>query len=171
MLGIAGYLKLTSVQQKNVKIGGTGSDSLNLNMPEEIPYRYEAGSLNSVGIYSINTALDFLKKSDFVSVKHELTAYCINKLKQMENIEIYLPEGYISKGIISFNVQGYTADEVGNILGEEFDICVRTGFHCAPFIHDFIDSKKYSGTVRVSFNVFNTKEEIEVLISVLKELS
>ena len=57
------------------------------------------------------------------------------------------------------------------ILGEEFDICVRTGFHCAPFIHDFIDSKKYSGTVRVSFNVFNTKEEIEVLISVLKELS
>ena len=89
----------------------------------------------------------------------------------MDNIEIYLPEDYISKGIISFNVHGYSADEVGIILSEEFEICVRTGFHCAPHIHDFIDSKKYSGTVRISFNGFNTQVEIDKLISVLKELS
>lgn len=171
MLGIAGYLKLTSVQQKNVKIGGTGSDSLNLNMPEDLPYRYEAGSLNSVGIYSINSALDFLKKSNFSAIKHELTEYCINKLNELDNVKVYLPYGYISNGIISFNVTGYTSDEVGTILAEEFNICVRTGYHCAPYIHDFIDSKKFSGTVRVSFSGFNTKEEIDELISVLKELS
>ena len=170
MLGVAGYLKLTTVEQKTVKIGGTGSDSLNLNMPDNIPYRYEAGSLNSVGIYSINCALDFLQKSNFASIKYELTDYCINKLKELKNIEIYLPENYIPNGIVSFNVIGYTSDEVGTILSEEFGICVRTGFHCAPYIHDFIGSKKYSGTVRVSFNGFNSKKEIDQLIDALNEL-
>ena len=170
IFGIAGYFKLSEVLQNPIKIGGTGSDSLNLNMPEQMPYKYEAGSLNSVGIYSINCALDFLKNSNFASIKHELTRYCINKLTSLDNVEIYLPCDYISRGIISFNVNGYTSDEVGSILGEEFDICVRTGFHCAPYIHDFIDSKKYNGTVRVSFNGFNTKEEIDQMISVLREL-
>ena len=92
------------------------------------------------------------------------------KVKELKNIEIYLPENYIPNGIVSFNVIGYTSDEVGTILSEEFGICVRTGFHCAPYIHDFINSRKYSGTVRISFNGFNTKNEIDEFISVLKEL-
>lgn len=170
MLGIAGYFKITDVCQKAIKIGGTGSDSLNLNMPDQMPYKYEAGSLNSLGIYSINCSLDFLKKSNFASIKHYLTKYCIKKLIELDNVEIYLPKNYVSNGIISFNVIGYTSDEIGTILGEEFGICVRTGFHCAPYIHDFIDSKKYSGTVRVSFSGFNTISEIDEFISVLKEL-
>lgn len=170
MLGVAGYFKLTDVSQTTVKIGGTGSDSLNLNMPDKMPYRYEAGSLNSVGIYSINCAIDFLKNSEFSLIKHELTEYCIKKLSLLDNIVLYLPNDYVSRGIISFNVKGYTADEIGSILGEEFDICVRTGYHCAPYMHDFIDSKKYSGTVRVSFNGFNTKKEIDQFMDVIKEL-
>ena len=72
MFGIAGYLKLSNNHQKEFKIGGTGSDSLNPNMPELMPYRYEAGSLNSIGIYSINIALDFLKCVNFSAVKCDL---------------------------------------------------------------------------------------------------
>lgn len=170
MFGIAGYFKLSTVFQKTIKIGGTGSDSLNINMPDQLPYKYEAGSLNSIGIYSINCAIDFLKNSNFASQKLELTKYCINKLKHLDNIEVYLPDDYVSKGIISFNVLGYSSDEVGTILADEFNICVRTGFHCAPYIHDFIDSKKYNGTVRISFSAFNTNYEIDKLISVLREL-
>lgn len=170
MLGIAGYFKLSDIPQKTIKIGGTGSDSLNINMPEQLPYKYEAGSLNSIGIYSINCALDFLKKSNFAVIKHELTEYCINKLKVLDNIEIYLPNNYISNGIVSFNVRGYTSDEVGTILRKEFGICVRTGFHCSPYIHDFINSKKYSGTVRVSFSGFNSKVEIDRMIDALGKL-
>ena len=71
-------------------------------------------------------------------------------------------------GIISINIEGYTPDDVGTMLNEEFDIAVRTGYHCAPFIHDFIDSRKYNGTVRISLGYFNTKEDIDKLVKALK---
>ena len=72
--------------------------------------------------------------------------------------------------MLSINVIGYKSDEVGSILDEEFDIAVRTGYHCAPLIHDFIGSKEYNGTVRISLNYFNTKEDIDTLIEAIKSL-
>ncbi len=168
--GVAGYLILNNTGLKPYKIGGTGSDSLNLNMPKDLPNRYEAGSLNSLAIYSINASIDFIKNANFSSIKHDLCEYLINSLKCLSNIVLYVPENYITRGIVSFNVLGYTSDEVGQILSEDYDICVRTGYHCCPFIHDFIDSKKYSGTIRVSLSGFNNKEEIDCLINAIKEL-
>ena len=94
----------------------------------------------------------------------------IKKLEEIDKIVIYLPKNYISYGIVSFNVEGYSSDEVGMILANDYDICVRTGYHCAPFIHDFIDSKEYVGTVRISLSGFNTFEEINKLLDALKEM-
>ena len=168
--GVAGFLKLGNDELKPYKIGGTGSDSLNFNMPTELPYRYEAGSMNSLAIYSIFSSIDFLKKSNFAEIKHDLSDYLIKSLNKLENVIVYCPDDYVTRGIVSFNIVGYTADEVGTILGEDYDICVRTGYHCCPFIHEFIDSLKYSGTVRVSMSGFNTKKEIDELIEAIKEL-
>ena len=52
---------------------------------------------------------------------------------------------------ILFNITGYTAREIGTILSQDFDIAVRTGYHCAPYIHDFLRTREYEGTVRVHF--------------------
>lgn len=73
-------------------------------------------------------------------------------------------------GILSINVEGYKSEDVASILNEEYDICVRAGFHCSPFIHDFIGSKKFNGTVRISFNYFNKLEEIDLLLEAIKSL-
>lgn len=170
MPGIAGYINVGDVKLKIYKVGGTGSDSLNLEMPQTLPFRYEAGSYNSIGIYSINCALDFLKSNNFAVIKEELSEYCINQLSNIEGVIIYYPKNKVSHGIVSFNISGYTSDEIGTILSEDYDICVRTGYHCAPYIHDFINSKDYAGTVRISFSGFNTKEEIDCLINAVKEL-
>lgn len=170
MFGIAGYLKLNNDFLKPYKIGGTGSDSLNPEMPEEKPNKYEAGSQNAVGIYSINKSLDYLMTKDYASDKIELTEYLLSKLNSVNKIKIFLPTDYISCGIVSFAVEGYDSNDVGTILSEEFDICVRTGYHCAPLIHDFINSRKYNGTVRISLGIFNTKEEVDKLINCLKQL-
>ena len=170
MFGIAGYI-CTSSHKLNVhKVGGTGSDSLNLNMPDYGVSRYEAGSLNSVGIYSIHESLGFLKENDFESKKMELTSFLIDELNEIEGVTLYLPENKKTKGIVSFNIEGYSSADVGEFLANDYDICVRTGYHCAPFIHDFIGSKLYAGTVRVSLSGFNTKEEIDELISAIQEL-
>ena len=170
MFGIAGYIRCSTASLYKHKVGGTGSDSLNPNMPDNFPSGFEAGSLNSVGIYSINAAIDFLKTAKFDIIEENLTKYFLDKVSCLKNIVVYCPKNYCPKGIISFNVEGYTADEVGDILATDYDICVRTGFHCAPHIHDFINSKKYLGTVRVSFNGFNNYKEIDLLIDALKEL-
>ena len=170
MFGIAGFVNISNYNLKKIKVGGTGSDSLNLEMPETMPEKYEAGSLNSVGIYCLNKSIDFLKTLDFEKKEKDLTIYALEKLRKLEKITIYCPEEIIPNGIISFNVDGYTSDEVGIILSEDYDICVRTGYHCAPFVHDFIDSKKYSGTIRISIGIFNTIEEIDSLINALEVL-
>ena len=100
-----------------------------------------------------------------------LFSYFCDKIKNNKKIITYLPKDTQNcTGIISINIIGYTADEVGVILDEEFDICVRTGYHCSPLIHDFIGSKDYYGTVRISFNYFNTTEDIDKLVEALNTL-
>lgn len=170
MFGIAGYFKLGNDFLHPYKIGGTGSDSLNLEMPENLPNRYEAGSLNSVGIYSINQAIDFIKKSNFAKIKHDLTEYLINKLKEISEMVLFLPDGYVSNGIVSFALKGYKSDDIGIVLAQDYDICVRTGYHCAPLVHDFIESKAYAGTVRVSLSGFNTINDVDCLVNSIREM-
>lgn len=170
IFGIAGYINISNYNLKVYKVGGTGSDSLNLDMPNELPYRYEAGSMNSVATYALNKSLTFLAEKDYAKEKIDLTKYLIERLKTIHNIEVYLPKGYVSKGIVSINVEGFTSDEIGMILAEDYDICVRTGHHCAPFISEFLDAVKFNGTVRISLGIFNTREQIDKLIAALKEI-
>lgn len=170
MFGIAGYINISNINLKKYKVGGTGSDSLNLNMPEELPFSSEAGSLNSIGIYSINCALDFLKKQNFALVKMNLVTYFLQEIRKIDGITIYLPENYISRGIVSFNINGYSSDEVAMIFAEDYNICVRAGYHCSPYIHDFIEAKKFNGTVRISFSGYNSTEEIEELLHAIKDI-
>ena len=166
--GCAGYFNLANIVLKTVKVGGTGSDSLNLDMPNESPSRYEAGTSNSIAIYTLNKSLDIIKNIDIAAKKMLLTQYFLERIKDVDDIKIYLPNDYISCGIVSFNLKNYKASDIGEILADDYDICVRTGYHCAPLINDFLNLEEYSGTVRVSFGMFNTKTEIDVLIEALK---
>lgn len=169
--GVAGFIKLSNVKLKNIEFGGTGSDSLNLNMPEDVPTKYEAGSKNTVAILGLNESLKWLRNTEVEKKEKELTSYLYEELKKIPSIVIYVPLD-VKKcvGILSINVEGYSAEEVGSILDDEFDIAVRTGYHCAPLIHEFIDSLKFNGTVRISLNYFNSKEDIDNLIKALKTL-
>lgn len=169
--GVAGFIKLSNVNVAITQFGGTGSDSLNPNMPEEMPNKYESGSKNIVAILGLNESLKWLQNTDVKEKEEELTQYLCDKLREIPKVRLYTPKDEKKcVGVISINVEGYPADEVGSILDEEYDIAVRTGYHCAPFIHDFIDSKQYNGTVRISLNYFNTKKEIDKLVEGLKTL-
>jgi len=170
MFGIAGYVMLTSISLKKVRVGGTGSDSLNLLMPSEKPYAYEAGSFNAIGIYSISCGLDFLSNNNIINKIKQLTKYFLEKIVDFPSIHTYLPNDYLPIGIVSFYIDGFSSNEIGSILEETSDICVRTGYHCAGYVHEFIESYKSQGTVRVSFGWFNTEKEIDQLLEVLSEI-
>lgn len=169
--GIAGYIKLKNDQLKHRIFGGTGSDTMNPNMPNTFPEGYEAGSPDIVAISSLNASIDWLEQNEIYSHEKELTDYLINKLLELNKVHVYIPKDYKNIfGVISFSVDDYTAEDIGKILDEEFDICVRAGFHCAPLIHEFINSVEYGGTVRVGLNYFNNKKDIDTLINAVKSL-
>lgn len=169
--GIAGFFDLTHCPLNVVKSGGTGSDSLNHDMPLSGHGRYESGSLNSVAVAGLGASVSWLKENPPYTHEKELTEYLISRLAECPNVHSYLPKKTdCIFGIVSFGIDSYLPSDVGTILGEDYSICVRTGYHCSPFVHGFIGSLSHQGTVRASVGAFNTKEDIDALISALQEL-
>lgn len=169
--GIAGCIKLKSDKLKQSLFGGTGSDTMNPNMPDTIPDGYEAGSPNIVAICGLDASIDWLNNVDIYNHEKELTDYLIEKLKTLKKVKLFLPDKYESIfGMVSIGIKNYSSDDAGSILDDEYSIYVRTGYHCAPLIHDFIGSMEYNGTVRISLNYFNTKNDIDLLINALESL-
>lgn len=168
--GIAGFIINSTYNLNITKSGGNGSDSLNHYMPSKGFGKYESGSPNSVAIYGLNKSIDWLKTNNPYKHEKELTYYLIEKLSKIDKVKLYIPESKDILGIVSFNVKGYLSDDVASILNEEFEIEVRSGFHCAPFVHEFIGSLDTKGTVRVSVGAFNSKNDIDVLINAILTL-
>ena len=169
--GIGGFLIKRGITLKKVFTGGTGSASLILDMPEETPGRYEASSANVVAIAGLNASLKSLNIDEHKEIVRELTEYLLEALENIPSVNLMGAfDASKTLGIVSFVVEGYESDEVGTILDDEYNIAVRTGYHCAPYIHDYLGDKPYHGTIRVGLGQFNTKEDIDALESAIKSL-
>ncbi|MDP4146983.1 MAG: aminotransferase class V-fold PLP-dependent enzyme [Bacillota bacterium] len=172
--GIGGFIDKSKIKLAEIIKGGTGSDSLNLNMPDTYPAKYEAGSPNILAIAGLYSALDWINELDVKNIRKkeiELTKILINKLKENDQVKLYLPENLSNHvGIVSCNLNQYNPNELGQILDEDFNIAVRTGFHCAPLIHDFLGTTNKGGTLRISLGYFNETEDINYLVNRLEEL-
>ena len=144
---------------------------MTLDMPEEAPERYEASSTNVVAIAGLNASLKGLDIDKHRETVRELTEYLLKALSNVPSVNLMGAfDTDKTLGIISFVVEGYQSDEVGTILDDEYDIAVRTGYHCAPYIHDYLGDKPYHGTIRIGIGQFNTKEDIDALIKALESL-
>ena len=169
--GIAGFINLTYQKLKVIKSGGTGSDSLNPEMPAKGYERYEAGSMNSVALAGLHESLKWLNKTKVLEHEKQLTEYLISSLRKLDNVRLFLPPDTSHiLGIVSIGVNGYSSSDAGMILSEDFGICVRTGYHCAPLIHEFIGSKETGGTVRISIGAFTKEEDIDRMINALGQI-
>lgn len=169
-MGAAGYINKSGYVLKQTKYGGTGSNGLSLFMPETIPPKYEPGSLNVPSIGILTTSIKWLKTIN-KSSKERLVSKLIIGLKNIQGVTVYLPDNVESEGIVSFNLEGYSASDVAEILWNDFKIAVRGGYHCAPLIHKFIGSENRGGTVRVSVGFLNSESDIDDLLEAVTELS
>lgn len=172
--GIAGYIKNRQLKLTPFLAGGTGSNSLVLDMPEGIS-GLEPSSPNIVAIAGLYAAIQFIKKETITAIyEHEkrLTEELVKGLSTVKKLKLFVPkkrENHI--GIVSFVMTEYRADEVGMILDEEYQIAVRTGYHCAPLIHDYLKDGEYSGTVRAGLSYFSRQEDVEQLVRAVKEIA
>ncbi len=171
-LGIGGFINVANISLNVVIAGGTGSESLNLDMPQRSSIRYEPSSLNIVSIAGLYEALKCLDVDRNNLHEKELTDYLINELMALKDVVCYLPDNKNEHiGIVSFVVKGFKSDDISMILDEDYDIAVRAGYHCAPYIHKYLNDKDYLGTVRVGVSQFNSKEDIVQLVKSIKEIT
>lgn len=171
--GVGGFIANSEGSLTPFLTGGNGSDSLNVDMGNRFPTSYEIGSPNIIAIASLNASLKWINEigwENITSKKKELTDYLISKLNST-CAKLYLPANLdCHTSIVSFNIEGYESSEIGTILSEDFDIAVRTGYHCAPFIHSLLNTMDFLGTVRVSLSYFNTMADIDMLIEAIDSI-
>ena len=170
-LGVGGFINVSGIPLDVYISGGTGSDSLNLDMPDGKESRYEAASCNIVAIAGLNAALKNIDMELCMKHEKELSDYLIDKLSSMKEIKMYLPGNQLQHvGIISFAVEGFNSEDIGTILDEDFDIAVRTGYHCAPYIHKYLKDIGTLGTVRVGLGQFSTMDDIDRFVAALTDI-
>ncbi len=134
----------------------------------EVPTRFEAGTQNIAGIIGMGAAVDYLNNiglNNIVKYEHELREYLIKRLKELENIIIY-NENNISS-IVAFNIKNIFSQDVAVYL-DKHNICIRSGNHCAKTLNKVFNE---NNTCRISLSFYNTKEEIDKLIEVLKNIN
>ncbi|MDN3513979.1 MAG: aminotransferase class V-fold PLP-dependent enzyme [Candidatus Brocadia sp.] len=154
--------------------GGTGFEPASLSQPEELPFKLESGTPNTVGIAGLRAGIEYVLSKGISAIRtHEqnLTNRLIHAFKRDQRFVLYGTTDISKKvGILSINVKGFKPAEVGGILDQSFDIAVRPGLHCAPFAHQMLGTFP-DGTVRISPGCFNTEKEIDQLITALDKIA
>ena len=131
----------------------------------EVPTKYEAGTQNVEGAVGLSAAIDYLNNigmDKVQTIEKELTNYALEELQKLAFVTIY---GFSNKqaGVISFNVNGVHPHDVASVLDSE-NVCIRSGNHCAQPLLRYMGLES---TCRVSFYIYNTKEDVDRLIDAL----
>lgn len=135
----------------------------------DLPYKLEAGTPNICGGIAYGVAIDYMHSlgmADIAAYEHKLLKYAHEQIQGLGGITIYGTHDLDRKaGVISFNVEGAHPYDVGTLL-DQMGIAVRTGHHCAQPVMDFYH---IPGTIRASFAVYNTLEEVDRLVTGLQK--
>lgn len=153
--------------------GGTGSISDRDFQPDFLPDKFESGTTNTIGIAGLGAGVDFILEKGIKNVynkKKSLTDYFLRKLEKFEGVTVYGPKNSnIQTSTISVGIKDADLGQISFMLDDEFNIMTRSGLHCAPYAHQTIGTFP-EGTLRFSFDIFNSEEEIDYVIDSLNKL-
>jgi cysteine desulfurase / selenocysteine lyase len=173
--GIGGSYVMENVPVRSTRYGGTGVRSASKTHLEEFPYRLECGTLNISGIAGLNAGVNWVLNQGIDNL-HQKEMFLWNKLrnglKNIDNVITYCANDPVNQNpVLSFNIKGFEAGDVGTMLDVDYNIACRTGLQCAPKVHERIGTFDIHGTVRLSIGPFNTEEHIDKAIDAVKEIA
>lgn len=144
--------------------GGSGSNSSDENMPDLLPERLEAGTLNTPAIVSIKAGLEYIENvtQEFIEYRLRiLTSKLAERLRCINDIEIFGDEN----GIVSFRIKNHPCSRIEKALNDE-KICARSGLQCSPLAHKTLNTLS-TGLIRLSLSIFNNENEIDQVYKVI----
>ena len=142
---------------------------------DEYPYRLEAGTMNMLGISGLYRGVKWIEEKGIQNIHDQemkLWKRLVDGVRNVEGVTVYCATSVENQNpVLSLNVRGFEAMDVGTMLDVDYDIACRTGLQCAPLVHERIGTLPVDGTVRLSVGAFNTEEEIDVCINAIKEIA
>lgn len=164
-----GALLINKARLRPVLFGGTGTASESLKQPLSMPDGFESGTIPTPNIIALKEGVSFVSKNmKKINTKiSSLTSILIEELDGIEKVTLYSHNE--KSGVVSFNIDGLSSSDVGNILNEKYHICVRCGLHCAPLVHKKFNTIK-NGMIRVSISYFNHKSDIKKLVKAIRQI-
>ncbi len=170
--GTGGFYIKEGLELRPLKAGGTGSVSTSPFQPDSVPDRYEAGTMNTMGLAGLKAGTEFLLQTGVNKIhEHEiaLVSRLLNGLANIGEVEVYGPQSAENRlGLATFNIRSRNPYDVSAWLDEHAGIMVRAGLHCSPQAHRVLGTVE-TGAVRASVGYFNTAEDIDALLQALRD--
>ena len=171
--GTGGICVREGIDVRPLKVGGSGVNTFSKEQPVEMPTHLEAGTLNGHAIAGLNAALDYLKEEGIDNIQkreEQLMFTFYTGTNDIKDIKLFGNSANKSAAIVTFNVGDIDSAAFSDELSFAYDISTRAGAHCAPLMHKAMNTVE-QGAVRFSFSHYNTEEEIDTAIKVVKEIA
>lgn len=171
--GTGGLYIAEGIAPDPLKDGGTGSDSRSLAMPENLPERFEAGTMNYPGIAGLREGIKYINDIGVENIREnelEVIGYALEQFSKLKHVKLYgCKNASDIVGVFSFNIDGIIPAKAAHILDMEHNIMVRAGLHCAPLAHESIGTID-TGAIRASIGFTTTTKDIDRLIDALGKM-
>ncbi len=172
-VGIGGLYVRDGVEIRHTRVGGSGILSALRTHVEAYPYRLESGTVNTVGVAGLQAGLKWVLKEGVENIHtHEMKlAWMLREgLSEIDGVTLYCLDDLTDHiAVLTFNIEGMEAEDVGAMIDLDHDIACRTGLHCAPLVHEQLGTTEIRGAVRFSIGPFNTEEHILAAIEAVRE--
>ncbi len=170
IMGLGALVLSPNAKVEPIIFGGTGTQSFLTTQPFDYPERLESGTLNLPAIAGFAEGVRFAGKNlkNFSERLQSATSEIINKLLLIPKITVYSKPN--PTGIVAFDVEGLDSAEVSDILCREYDVAVRGGAHCAPLMHEYLNTTE-KGLVRVGLAVQNNGSEINHFLRAVSKIA
>ncbi|MEX2114410.1 MAG: cysteine desulfurase [Pirellulales bacterium] len=160
---------------QSVRQGGTGTRSERPEQPDELPSKYESGNLNVPGILGLGAGVEYLLKRGLDDVERHglsLAANLLGGFAEIPGLRVLGPATAETRvPLVSIVLEGYDPQEIAIGLDAAHRVQVRAGLHCAPRMHEALETQAGGGTVRFSLGPFNTAADVDVAVRAVAEIA
>ena len=171
--GIGGLYVREGVEIRHTRAGGTGVRSAYPAHLDEYPWRMEYGTPNVAGIAGLNAGVKWVLDKGLDTIHaHEMRLLRMLRdgLAEIPGMILYCQDDLTDHiAVLSFNIEGMDAEDVGTMIDVDHDIACRTGLHCAPLVHKQLGTDKIRGAVRFGIGPFNTEEHIQAAVKAVRD--